>query len=533
VRPTGRAWLLLGLTGVVLTATANGAQASTLIYWTNPSANAISFAGLESGGGALSTAGATVGAPEGLVIDTAHGRAYWANRDANTISWANLDGTGGGDLNTRGATVDGPVGLAIDRRTRVYWANRNANTISWANLDGTGGGDLNTGSLTVDRPTGVTVDPSPDSPKIYWTNDGGAGSISFAYLSGYPQADGSYGGGMVDTAGATVSGPAGVAVLGETVYWANTTESADHRYSISSADLRGGGGHDLDTSGATVDHPSGLALDPEAKRIYWTNQATNGISFANLDGTGGGGNLSLHGAPADGPAFAALLASPRPTGAGGPLLIGPPPQYGSRLVCNPTVPPWADDAGGASFFQAPTSRLYSWQRDGSDIPGATGTYPGSFPIDLTPTVTGSYTCRATVANQAGTAVLTSFPVAVVVAPPAKPPRLSRLAMKHRRFAPRSARPNPKRLPRGTTFTFVLDASATVTVRIERMGGGARALHEIATVLRRHCHRARNAIAFNGRAHRQALRPGRYRAVFRATNAAGTSTARVISFTIDH
>ena len=114
-RAAHRAWLSVGLTSaVVFTATASWAQASTSIYWTNPSANAISFASLDSGvGAALSTAGATVSTPEGIVIDTARGRAYWANRSANTISWANLDCTGGGDLNTKGATVDGPVGLAI------------------------------------------------------------------------------------------------------------------------------------------------------------------------------------------------------------------------------------------------------------------------------------------------------------------------------------------------------------------------------------------------------------------------------------
>gem|GEM_PF-504885 len=66
------------------------------------------------------------------------------------------------------------------------------------------------------------------------------------------------------------------------VYWANNTANT-----ISYADLDGSGGGDLDTGAATVESPSGVVIDPAAGRIYWAN-TSSGISYANLDGTGGG-----------------------------------------------------------------------------------------------------------------------------------------------------------------------------------------------------------------------------------------------------
>ena len=49
--------------------------------------------------------------PYGVAIDPAAGRIYWANNGNNTISFANLDGTGGGQLSTAGATVGFPSAL--------------------------------------------------------------------------------------------------------------------------------------------------------------------------------------------------------------------------------------------------------------------------------------------------------------------------------------------------------------------------------------------------------------------------------------
>ena len=198
---------------VVLPAAALGADS---VYWGNfAGANQLSFVSLDAtAGGDLTISGATVNQPLGVAIDAGAGRIYWANDGTYTISFANLDGSGGGDLTTTGATVSAPGGVTVDpaapRGGRIYWANSGVGKISLANLDGSGGGDLNTSGATVNQPFGVAVDPgAPGGGRIYWANVGGsnlaAGRLSFANLDGS-------GGGDLNTSGATVIQPLGVAV---------------------------------------------------------------------------------------------------------------------------------------------------------------------------------------------------------------------------------------------------------------------------------------------------------------------------------
>jgi PKD repeat protein len=66
---------------------------------------------------------------------------------------------------------------------------------------------------------------------------------------------------------------------------------------------------------------------------------------------------------------------------------------------------WAADLPGSSLYRAPESFAYQWRLGTADIGGATA-------ADYTPTAPGSYTCRVTASNQAGSASQTSasFPV---------------------------------------------------------------------------------------------------------------------------
>jgi DNA-binding beta-propeller fold protein YncE len=82
------------------------------------------------------------------------------------------------------------------------------------------------------------------------------------------------------------------------VYWAND-QSPENR--ISFANLDGSGGGDLDTDGASPGAPRGVAIDVAAGKVYWTNPVSDRISFANLDGTGGGDDLNTAGATVDRP----------------------------------------------------------------------------------------------------------------------------------------------------------------------------------------------------------------------------------------
>ncbi len=88
--------------------------------------------------------------------------------------------------------------------------------------------------------------------------------------------------------------------------------SADRVYfgsnsTISYANLDGSGGGDLDAGAATLTGARGIAIDPAAGRIYWANgdggPAT--ISYAALDGSGGG-DLPISGASVNVPTGVAV-----------------------------------------------------------------------------------------------------------------------------------------------------------------------------------------------------------------------------------
>src|SRR5215211_5303468 len=182
-----RLWVLVCVVASLLAALPASARAADAVYWANFFGNEISFASLDdTGGGDLTTTGATVDGPLGVAVDPAAGRIYWANSSPEIlpgkISSTSLDGSGGGDLTTTGATVDGPLGVAVDPAAgRIYWAHSSPEIlpgkISSTSLDGSGGGDLTTTGATVDGPLGVAVDPA--AGRIYWANNI-AGKISFA-----------------------------------------------------------------------------------------------------------------------------------------------------------------------------------------------------------------------------------------------------------------------------------------------------------------------------------------------------------------
>jgi hypothetical protein len=379
------------------------------VYWGN-SNDTISYANLDgSGGGLLNLSGATPSGPRGVAIDSATGRIYWANQGNNTISYANLDGSGGGgQLNLSGATPSEPHGLAIDPAAgRIYFAN-DADTISYANLDGSGGGQLDISEAPADGPYGAAIDPA--AGRIYWANRGtntGVFSIGFANL------DGSGGGGELNLSGETVNKPHGVTIdsAGGKIYWTNV----DSTIFYAKLDGSGGGGQ-LNLSGATDAGGVGMAIDPTAGRIYWANLGNGTISYANLDGSGGGAQLNISGSNANQSRFLALLRAP--SAAGVPQISG---GSDPRSVLSCSQGSWAPDLLGSYLYRAPQTLGFQWSRAGADIAGATGSAytPGG--------AGGTYSCRATATNQAGSTSQTSAGHSV-----AKDPKCTRLGKKLKR-----------------------------------------------------------------------------------------------------
>ena len=86
---------------------------------------------------------------------------------------------------------------------------------------------------------------------------------------------------------------------------------------------------------------------------------------------------------------------------------------------------------------------------------------------------------------------------------------------------RAATPTAARAKRGTTLRYTLSENARVVLKIKRKAGTR---YRTVGMLRRSGIRGINTIRFTGRIGRRALRAGRYRAVIRATDAAGNRSA---------
>jgi PKD domain len=396
------------------------------VYWTSFADSAIRCAPL-AGGGYVDTLyelaqGEAALGPRGVAIYAAAGRMYWSNQGDNTIRCAPLAGGIVDRLYGPSGVVSLPGGVAVDPAAgQIYWPNEVDSTIRGAPLAGGGTANALYGATNgVKTPGAVAIDPA--AGRIYWTN-GGDNTIRRGTLAG---------GGNVDILYSSSHGvnvPYGVAIdpAAGRIYWANLGDNT-----IRGAPLTiGGGVNVLYGSADGVRGPSGVALDPPelvfsiiedsrestlsrlvgpvtnwftehwgtrrpAGRIYWANHDDNTIRGAPLDGRGpvdtlyGGSDRGVYW-----PNFVAVLRAP--------LGVGPPMISGARTLGQPlrcSRGAWAADLLGSFLYRAPQSFRYQWALNGADIGGATLTH-------YTPTAPGSYTCRVTATNHAGSTVQTS------------------------------------------------------------------------------------------------------------------------------
>ena len=104
----------------------------------------------------------------------------------------------------------------------------------------------------------------------------------------------------------------------------------------------------------------------------------------------------------------------------------------------------------------------------------------------------------------------------------KPPLISGFRSTRSAFAvARSATPRAARAKRGTSLRYALSEKARVVLKIQRKG---RTRYRSVGTLRRAGLEGANRIRFSGRIGRRALRPGRYRIVATAVDAAGNRSA---------
>jgi DNA-binding beta-propeller fold protein YncE len=425
------------------------------VYWINTGDNTIRGAPL-AGGGTVDTlydSAHGVDLALGIAINPAAGRIHWTNYGDSTIRGAPL--AGGGTVDTLYDSAQGvtdPVKMSIDPAAgRLYWTGNYGNgEIRRAPL--AGGGTVNTlygPAQGVFAPTGMAIDPA--AGRVYWS-DSGYGTILGAPLAGGGAVDTLYGPAPGGAWGPPVYGPTGVAIdpAAGRIYWANYADGT-----IRGAPVAGGTVKTLYGPGQGVIHPAAVAIDPTSPtgpatidrspssgwlkwapewaeellsrffptrsppgRIYWPN-ADDTIRAAPL--AGGGTVDTLYGSAQGVSSPSAIAVLRAPLGTVPPVvswsLMLPDDLFGGlgyggshsgpldqRLSCSRGM--WAPDLLGSYLYRAPQSFAYQWRLNGTDIGGATA-------ANYTPTTPGSYTCRVTATNRAGSATQTSAAVTTV------------------------------------------------------------------------------------------------------------------------
>ena len=182
-----------------------------------------------------------------VAVDAAGGKIYWIEGTSSStgrIHSANLNGTGATVVKELTSV---PMGLAHDSANGKLYLTNSWGKIQRMNVDGTG---FETNLIVgLGKPIGIAV----SSGRVYWTD--AAGSVRYANTEGT----------KVVRNIATGSGAlGGIAAGSDKVYWTEQTSATTGR--IRSANLDGSGAADLFTLTAV---PHGIAVD--GNTVYWAN----------------------------------------------------------------------------------------------------------------------------------------------------------------------------------------------------------------------------------------------------------------------
>jgi 5-hydroxyisourate hydrolase-like protein (transthyretin family) len=156
----------------------------------------------------------------------------------------------------------------------------------------------------------------------------------------------------------------------------------------------------------------------------------------------------------------------------------------------------------------------------------------------------------TVKPNATTSNISAAMVAVNKQPPPPPPQISGLRESNKKFSAGKPSAHPKKGKKvGTVFSFQLSEAANVKILVELKGTGRKGPKGCAPQTRKNRHKRKctllqpkgtvnvtgavglNTVKFGGKVRGHKLKPGKYEALFTASNSSGSSATKVLTFTV--
>jgi hypothetical protein len=265
---------------------------------------------------------------------------------------------------------------------------------------------------------------------------------------------------------------------------------------------------------------------------------TIGSAYVFLKPAGGWAGIQSQTAEFDGPGttldtFGAGVAT-----SGGTAFVGAPGLESAYVFDPGATAAITAPANGATYTegQQVTASYACTATPPATLSSCTGPVATGAPVDTSAPGTHTFSVTATASDGVAVTQTATYTVAAPPPPPPPGPVLGPVHVSHKTFRTGSklasiaaGHHKRKRLPVGTTFTTTLNTSATLaltfTTRVKRKTKTAGAL----TL---HGHAGTDKIRFQGRIseHRK-LKPGRYKLTIIASNSAGKSRPRTVSFTI--
>jgi len=197
--------------------------------------------------------------PMGIAVDSSASKVYWTDNGTDTVSRASFDGSAREVVYKSSDPYSNPSGLALDAASnRMFWCE--TGLVRSAMLDGSAA----TTVIKASFPTAVAVDVA--AKKLYFADNGTDSITRVSYDGSSPEV-------LYVSAGANPTAVAIDATAGR-LYWMEP-------FALKMAKLDGTEAKTIHT----VSFGTGIAIDGKAGKIYFSDNGSDQIVRANLDGS--------------------------------------------------------------------------------------------------------------------------------------------------------------------------------------------------------------------------------------------------------